>query len=84
MNPWLIGDLVLLGVAMPATLWLAARGDELDRLVGLEMSGVVATLTLLAFIEGAGQSSYLVVPLLTAVLSFAGTLVFTRLLAPRP
>ena len=84
MDPWLIGDLVLLGVGTPITLWIASRGDAVDRLVGLEMCGVIASLALLASCEVIGESSYLIVPLLTAVLSFVGTLVFTRLLAPRP
>ena len=83
MNLWLIGDVLLLGGAMPSALWLASRGDPMDRLVGLEISGVVTTLALLSFSVGIHESSYLIVPLLTAVLSFAGTLVFTRLLAPR-
>jgi len=80
----LIGDLILLGAALPAALWICARGDAVDRLVGLEMGGVVTSLALLAFSEGVGEPGYLIVPLLTAVLSCIGTLVFTRLLAPRP
>jgi multisubunit Na+/H+ antiporter MnhF subunit len=52
-------------------------------MVGLELGGVVTTLAMLGFTQAVGQSSYLIVPLLTALLSFAGALVFTRLLAPR-
>ena len=37
-----------------------------------------------ALLGEAGQPGYLVVPLVLDVLGVAGTLVFTRLLAPRP
>lgn len=83
MNPWLVGDLALLGVAMPVALWIASRGNAIDRLVGLEIGSVVTTIALLAFSQGAGQASYLIVPTVAAILSFVGTLVFARLLAPR-
>ena len=43
----------------------------------------VALLTLLVMSQAAGQSSYLIVPFVLVLLSFAGTLVFTRLLGPR-
>lgn len=83
MNPWLIGAVVLLvGVLGPA-LWLASRGRPADRLVGLEIGSVAVTLELILYAQAAGQSQYLIVPLVLAVVSFAGTLVYTRLLAPR-
>ncbi|WP_310962637.1 MrpF/PhaF family protein [Nocardioides terrisoli] len=83
MTPWLWGCLVLVGVPFPVALWVGARGSPVDRLVGLELAGVTTTLALLAFAHAVGQSSYLILPLVTALLSFAGSLVFTRLLAPR-
>jgi multisubunit Na+/H+ antiporter MnhF subunit len=55
-----------------------------DRLVGLALASSVGTLTLLVAIQGDGQSSYLIVPLVLVLLSFAGTLVYTRLLGPKP
>jgi hypothetical protein len=42
------------------------------------------TLALMAFAQAVVQPSYLIVPTVAVVLAFAGTLVFTRLLAPRP
>jgi multisubunit Na+/H+ antiporter MnhF subunit len=83
-NAWLVGDLALVGIALPVAVWIGARGNAVDRLIGLELSGVVATLALLAFSQAVAQPSYLIVPSVAAVLSFAGSLVFTRLLAPRP
>lgn len=83
MSPWLIGDLVLIGIGLPVAIWIGARGNALDRLIGLELAGVIGTLALMAFAQLMAQSSYLIVPTVAVVLSFAGTLVFTRLLAPR-
>jgi multisubunit Na+/H+ antiporter MnhF subunit len=83
-NVWLLGSIVLLlGGLVPAG-WIAARGDPVDRLVGLEMGGTVTTLELMLFSQAENEPQYLVVPLVLAVLSFAGTLVYARLLRPRP
>jgi multisubunit Na+/H+ antiporter MnhF subunit len=73
---------LLLGALAPALL-LGSRGSSIDRLVGLELAGSVAVVTLLVMSQAAGQSSYLIVPFVLVLLSFAGTLVFTRLLGPR-
>jgi multisubunit Na+/H+ antiporter MnhF subunit len=83
MSPWLAGVIALLAVAMPIAIWLAGRGNAVDRLVGLELGSVIGTLALLGFAQAVAQPSYLIVPTVAVVLSFAGTLVFTRLLAPR-
>lgn len=83
MNPWLLGVLALIGIGLPVAIWIGSRGDPVDRLVGLELAGVVGTLALLAFAQAVAQPSYLIVPTVAVVLSFAGTLVFARLLAPR-
>jgi multisubunit Na+/H+ antiporter MnhF subunit len=83
MSPWLIGDLALVGIGLPVAIWLAGRGNALDRLVGMELAGVIGTLALLTFSQAVKQPSYLIVPTVAVVLSFAGTLVYTRLLAPR-
>ncbi|MFE1754786.1 monovalent cation/H+ antiporter complex subunit F [Streptomyces anandii] len=82
MNAWLIGALALLAGAFPPAALLTVRGEPADRLIGLEIGSVVAVLFLLLLIQGLGQPSYLIVPLVTVLVSFAGTLVFTRLLAP--
>lgn len=84
MNGWLLAAMALLVVGLGAGLLLSARGDAVDRLVGLELTGAVGVLALLLIAHGVGQSAYLIVPLVLAVLAVAGTLVFTRLLGPRP
>lgn len=83
MSPWLLGTIVLLAGGFPLALWMGSRGSPVDRMVGLELAGVVTILSMLGFTEVVGQTSYLIVPLVAALLSFAGALVFTRLLAPR-
>jgi multisubunit Na+/H+ antiporter MnhF subunit len=83
-NGWDLAAMVLLvGGITPATV-LAARGSAIERLVGLELGSSVCVLTLLVAIQGDGQSSYLIVPLVLVLLAFAGTLIYTRLLGPKP
>ncbi|TSD95388.1 hypothetical protein FOS14_18715 [Skermania sp. ID1734] len=83
MNNWLLGALILLAAGFGTALWLSSRGAPEDRLVGLEISGVVTVLTLMLLSQGLSQPSYLIVPVVMVLMSFAGTLVFTRLLARR-
>jgi multicomponent Na+:H+ antiporter subunit F len=83
-NPWLVGTIALVGLGMPVAVWIGARGSAVDRLVGLELGAVDGTLALLAFSQAVEQPSYLIVPTVAVVLAFAGTLVYTRLLAPPP
>jgi multisubunit Na+/H+ antiporter MnhF subunit len=80
MSGWDIATLALMVGGLLPALVLVARGGPVDRLVGLELGSAVSVLTLLVAIQGEGQSSYLIVPLVLVLLSFAGTLVYTRLL----
>lgn len=70
------------GGAGPAVL-VAARGDAITRLVGLQQLGSLAVLILLLLAQAVNRSSYLTVPLALALLSFGGALVFARLTVPR-
>lgn len=83
MNAWLAACAVLIVLGLIPTLWVASRGDAVRRLVGLQLSGALAVLVLMSFAQAMNQPSYLIVPLVLAVLTVAGTLVFTRLLGPR-
>lgn len=75
---------LLVGGLLPA-LAIASRGDPTDRLVGLELVSAVIVFVLILFSQvGQGQSYDLILPLVLVPLSFAGTLVFTRLLGRRP
>ena len=83
MSVWLVCCIVLMiGAGAPALL-LAMRGDPIQRLIALQQFGAVAVLVLTLFAHAVGQSSYLIVPLTLALLSFAGALVFARLTVPR-
>jgi multicomponent Na+:H+ antiporter subunit F len=82
-NPWLVCSLIVLVGALAPSLFVASRASATDRLVGLEIGSSVLVILLLLLTQAEQQSSYLIVPLVLVVLSFAGTLVFTRLLSPR-
>jgi multicomponent Na+:H+ antiporter subunit F len=79
MTAWSAAASVLLLLLVPCTL-VAMRGGPLDRLLGLELGGTIAALTLIVLAEGFGRSIYADVALVYAVLSFTGTLVFIRFL----
>ena len=83
MSPWLLGAVVLLAAGFGPALWVGSRNAAVERLVGLELAGVVSTLVLMSIAQGVAQPSYLIVPLVLALVSVAGILVYTRLLAPR-
>ena len=73
---------LVIGGLGPALL-ISARGAPIDRLVGLQMISSIGVVIMLVVTQITGQSYYLAVPLALAPLSFAGTLVFTRLLGRR-
>jgi multicomponent Na+:H+ antiporter subunit F len=75
-----VAALVLVVVCLPACLLVTARGGSVDRLVGLEVLGVVSTVVLLLLADAFGRSVYMDVALVLALLSFAGSLVFARFL----
>lgn len=83
LTPWLFGAIALLGGGFVPALWMAARGTSPRRLVGLQFASVSAILVLVLLAKLDGRTSYLIVPLALAVASFPGSLVFTRLLAPK-
>lgn len=75
---WDVAATVLLICGPVPGLYLAARGTPTARLVGLQLAGVTAVMILMALALADGQSSYLIVPLVLAILLVTGTLVFTR------
>jgi multisubunit Na+/H+ antiporter MnhF subunit len=82
MTGYTILALVLLVALLPAGV-VASRGDGLDRLVGLELVSSIAAVFMLVLAQVTHQSYFLSVPLVLVPMSFAGTLVFTRLLGRR-
>jgi multisubunit Na+/H+ antiporter MnhF subunit len=79
----LAAAVVVTGAVTPAML-LLGRGSPVERLIGLELLGSVTVIVLMLLAIGFGQPQYLIAPLVLVVLSWAGTLVFTRLLSRRP
>jgi multisubunit Na+/H+ antiporter MnhF subunit len=71
---------VLLVAGLGPALVLGSRDKGLHRLIGLQLAGPVVVLVLIAVSVVLGQPSYLIVPLALVLLSYAGTLVYTRLL----
>lgn len=82
MNIWLIAVVVIAVAGLLPGLYRGATGTGAQRLVGLQFTTAAALMITIALSMAAGQSSYLIVPVVLALLSAAGLLVFTRLLAP--
>jgi multicomponent Na+:H+ antiporter subunit F len=78
-NAWLLAALALLIGLVPCGL-VCLRGTPMDRLVGLELAGTVNTLILLVLAEAYHQAIFFDLAVVLALLSFAGGLVFVRLL----
>lgn len=75
--------LALLVGALAPCLWLASSGEPVARLIGVYLSGTVIVFVLILFAQVTPGKPYdLILPLVLVPLSFAGTLVLTRLLAP--
>jgi multicomponent Na+:H+ antiporter subunit F len=79
---WLIAAGALMVGCLGPAMMLAYRGNAAGRLVGLELAGAGGTILLVVLCQVFDQSSYLIVPIVFVLLSFTGTLVFTRLLGP--
>ncbi|MBO0810721.1 MAG: MrpF/PhaF family protein [Microlunatus sp.] len=81
---WEISIVVLAVLGLVPGILQAATGSSLHRLIGLQLVSVAAIMVTLALSVMSGQTSYLIVPLVLAVVSPTGVLVFTRLLRPDP
>jgi multicomponent Na+:H+ antiporter subunit F len=82
MNEWLIAATVLLVALLPCAA-LCVRGSVLDGLVGLELAGVITTAVLMLLAQGFHRQSFVDLAIVFAVLQFAGTLTFARMLERR-
>lgn len=83
MNAYLTAAGVLMVAGMLPALFVAARGSELDRLIGLELASALTTIVLLLLAQGYHRSSYADLALVLAFLGTAGTLVYVRLFGRR-
>lgn len=73
---------LLVGGLAPALL-ASARGRPSNRLIGLELANGVLLALFVLFTEVSGFSFELILALVLVTVSFAGTLVYTRLLSPQ-
>lgn len=81
MNIWLIAVLVVTIVGLLPAIYRVATGTGPQRLVGLQFASVSGLMIIIGLAMAVGQSSYLIVAVVLALLSAAGLLVFTRLLS---
>ena len=79
MNPWLSAAIALLPALIPGGIVLV-RGDDLDRLVALELAGALTVLILVLLAQGFARSSFYDLALTLALLSFPAGLAFARIL----
>jgi multicomponent Na+:H+ antiporter subunit F len=78
-NVWLYCAAALMLALIPCGI-TCFRGKPADRLVGLEMAGVVVTLDMVLLAEGFQRTLLYDIPLTLAILSFGGGMVFARFL----
>ncbi len=79
MNAWLISATVLLLALVPVGIQ-TFKGDAMDRLVGVEMAGIMATLILMLLAHGFQRIPFYDIALACALLTFGAGLVFVRFL----
>ena len=79
MNAFLIAATVLIAAVAPLLAVVSLR-RPIDGLVALQTAGAIATLTLLCLSVGLGQPTFFTVPIIAAVATWIGCLVFARFL----
>ncbi|MGN6797067.1 MAG: monovalent cation/H+ antiporter complex subunit F [Gaiellaceae bacterium] len=77
MNAFLWAGTALVALELPLLVF-AARAPRLDALVAVEAAASIFTLGLVLLAQGFHRSSYTVLGLVAAVLTFAGSMVFVR------
>lgn len=79
MNLWLMAACGVALVMVPCAV-MCLHGSPECRLVGLEMTGLTLTITLVLFTVGFGRLPFIDLAVALAILSFGGGLVFARFL----
>ncbi len=79
MNPWLLVSSVLLLSTIPAGVQVF-KGDAMDRIVGLELMGILVPMILLLLSQAFQRTAYLDLAVAAALLAFGAGLVFARFL----
>lgn len=78
-NPWMLASIAI-GAALIPCAWMCLRGTPERRLVGVEMTGTLATIELILLTIGYGRLPFIDLPLTLAVLTLGAGLVFARFL----
>jgi multicomponent Na+:H+ antiporter subunit F len=79
MNPWMLAAIGLLSCVIPCGITCFKDGP-VERLIGLEMMGIVSAMFLLLLAEAEGRPAFYDIGLTMALLAFGGGLVFARFL----
>ncbi len=77
MNAWMLAASVMLFALIPCGI-ISFKGSPIDRVIGLEMTGIVASMLLLLLAEAMGNPNFYDIGLAMALLAFGGGLVFVR------
>jgi multicomponent Na+:H+ antiporter subunit F len=78
-NAWLIAAAALVLALVPCGI-VCFRGTAMDRMVGLEMAGILDCLVLLLLAQGFNNPNFYDLAVAMALLTFGGGLVFVRFL----
>jgi multicomponent Na+:H+ antiporter subunit F len=78
-NPFLVAAVVLL-VGLAPCLWVVVRAEIVGALGALELASTITTLVLLCLAQALHHDSFMDLALVSALLSFAGSLAFARFL----
>jgi multicomponent Na+:H+ antiporter subunit F len=79
MNAWLLAAIGLVFALIPCGI-VCFKGTAMDRMVGLEMAGILECLILLLLAQGFKNPNFYDLGLTMALLTFGGGLVFVRFL----
>ncbi|HET7184327.1 MAG TPA: monovalent cation/H+ antiporter complex subunit F [Terriglobales bacterium] len=79
MNAWLIAAAALVFALIPCGI-VCFKGTAMDRIVGLEMAGILDCLILLLLAQGMSNPNFYDLAVALALLTLGGGLVFVRFL----
>jgi len=78
-NAFVIAAAVLL-LGLGPCVWVAVRAEIVGALGALELASTITTLVLLCIAQGLHHDSFMDLAVVSAILSFAGSLAFARFL----
>lgn len=79
MNLWTAAGALVMVALLPCAA-MCLRGEPERRLVGLEMTGLIVTTTLVLFTVGFGRIPFIDIALALAIMGFGSGLLFARFL----